>query len=222
MGHRISKGSLVDSSCMPHGQISVREENLTGYSSRGQATGSHGDTQFNATSGELGVPMETHIPDRPSDRRDSRLEGRRPSIYSTMDAVPQLDFYANSIASGRQRRNRPSLEILRKISDDGEYGNNIEDSGTGSLSAVQGNVDVETGIQGKTSQPVRFGWVMGVMVRCMLNIWGVILFLRLSWITAQAGIILTWVIILMSVVVTTITALSVSAISTNGRIKSGE
>uniref|UniRef100_A0A8C0FL93 Solute carrier family 12 member 3 n=1 Tax=Bubo bubo TaxID=30461 RepID=A0A8C0FL93_BUBBB len=39
-------------------------------------------------------------------------------------------------------------------------------------------------------EPVRFGWVKGVMVsiRCMLNIWGVILYLRLPWITAQAGI----------------------------------
>ncbi|XP_040982013.1 solute carrier family 12 member 3 isoform X1 [Aquila chrysaetos chrysaetos] len=55
----------------------------------------------------------------------------------------------------------------------------------------------------------------------MLNIWGVILYLRLPWITAQAGIALTWLIILMSVTVTTITGLSISAISTNGKVKSG-
>ncbi|XP_034412678.1 solute carrier family 12 member 3-like [Cyclopterus lumpus] len=61
----------------------------------------------------------------------------------------------------------------------------------------------------------------GVMVRCMLNIWGVILFLRLSWITSQAGILLTWLIILMSVMVTSVTALSISAIATNGRVTSG-
>ncbi|XP_069488724.1 solute carrier family 12 member 3-like [Ambystoma mexicanum] len=70
-------------------------------------------------------------------------------------------------------------------------------------------------------EPVRFGWVKGVMIRCMLNIWGVILYLRLPWITAQAGIGLTWVIILMSVVVTSITGLSISAISTNGKVKAG-
>ncbi|XP_078792484.1 solute carrier family 12 member 3-like [Oryzias latipes] len=55
----------------------------------------------------------------------------------------------------------------------------------------------------------------------MLNILGVILFLRLSWITSQAGVVLTCVIILMSVVVTTVTALSISAIATNGRVVSG-
>uniref|UniRef100_A0A669ERB6 Solute carrier family 12 member 10, tandem duplicate 1 n=1 Tax=Oreochromis niloticus TaxID=8128 RepID=A0A669ERB6_ORENI len=69
--------------------------------------------------------------------------------------------------------------------------------------------------------PARFGWVVGVMVRCMLNIWGVILFLRLSWITSQAGILLTWLIILISVMVTSVTALSISAIATNGRVISG-
>uniref|UniRef100_A0A8C1PCN7 Solute carrier family 12 member 10, tandem duplicate 1 n=1 Tax=Cyprinus carpio TaxID=7962 RepID=A0A8C1PCN7_CYPCA len=119
-------------------------------------------------------------------------DNRRPSIYSTMDAMPHLEFYANATATGRIRRSRPSLETLRKA------------------------VDVS-----HTAQPVRFGWVTGVMVRCMLNIWGVILFLRLSWITSQAGILLTWLIILMSVLVTSITALSVSAISTNGRVSSG-
>uniref|UniRef100_A0A8D0AWI3 Solute carrier family 12 member 3 n=1 Tax=Sander lucioperca TaxID=283035 RepID=A0A8D0AWI3_SANLU len=58
-------------------------------------------------------------------------------------------------------------------------------------------------------------------IRCMLNIWGVILFLRLPWITAQAGIGLTWVIILLSSCITGITGLSTSAIATNGKVKGG-
>ncbi|KAJ1083354.1 hypothetical protein NDU88_003513 [Pleurodeles waltl] len=84
------------------------------------------------------------------------------------------------------------------------------------------NGETEEGLEAKPQgEPVRFGWIKGVMIRCMLNIWGVILYLRLPWITAQAGIALTWVIILMSVTVTTITGLSISAISTNGKVKSG-
>ncbi|XP_039677436.1 solute carrier family 12 member 3-like isoform X1 [Perca fluviatilis] len=59
------------------------------------------------------------------------------------------------------------------------------------------------------------------MMRCMLNIWGVILFLRVTVITSQAGIVLMWVIIGLSVMVTTITGLSISAIATNGRVVSG-
>jgi hypothetical protein len=30
-----------------------------------------------------------------------------------------------------------------------------------------------------------FGWVEGVYIRCLLSIWGVIMFLRLNWIMAQ-------------------------------------
>uniref|UniRef100_A0A8C1PS14 Solute carrier family 12 member 10, tandem duplicate 3 n=1 Tax=Cyprinus carpio TaxID=7962 RepID=A0A8C1PS14_CYPCA len=61
----------------------------------------------------------------------------------------------------------------------------------------------------------------GFQIRVMLNIWGVIMYLRLPWITSQAGLILTYVIIFMSIIVTTITATSVSAISTNGKVYSG-
>uniref|UniRef100_A0A7N6AZX5 Solute carrier family 12 member 3 n=1 Tax=Anabas testudineus TaxID=64144 RepID=A0A7N6AZX5_ANATE len=60
-----------------------------------------------------------------------------------------------------------------------------------------------------------------LLIRCMLNIWGVILYLRLPWITAQAGIGLTWVIILLSSCITGITGLSTSAIATNGKVKGG-
>lgn len=59
-------------------------------------------------------------------------------------------------------------------------------------------------------------------VRCLLNIFGVMLFLRLTWITGQAGIGLTTIIILLSSVVTTITTLSMSAICTNGEVKGGQ
>lgn len=58
-------------------------------------------------------------------------------------------------------------------------------------------------------------------IRCVLNIWGVMLFIRLSWVVGQAGIGLAAVIILLSGVVTVITTLSMSAICTNGEVKGG-
>lgn len=48
------------------------------------------------------------------------------------------------------------------------------------------------------------------------------LFLRLSWVVGQAGIIEGIVLILTTTAVTGITSLSMSAISTNGVIKGGE
>lgn len=58
-------------------------------------------------------------------------------------------------------------------------------------------------------------------MRCLLNIWGVMLFLRLSWVVAQAGIGEGILLIMTTTAVTSITALSMSAISTNGVIKGG-
>ena len=55
----------------------------------------------------------------------------------------------------------------------------------------------------------------------MLNIWGVILFIRISWVVAHAGIGLAFVIIILATTVTTITSLSMSAICTNGEVKGG-
>ncbi|XP_058817397.1 bumetanide-sensitive sodium-(potassium)-chloride cotransporter-like [Topomyia yanbarensis] len=68
---------------------------------------------------------------------------------------------------------------------------------------------------------IKLGWIEGVLIPCLLNIWGVMLFLRLSWVVSQAGIIHTLIIIVISYLVCVITALSLSAICTNGQVKGG-
>ncbi|GAB0195674.1 solute carrier family 12 member 3 [Grus japonensis] len=140
--------------------------------------------------------------------------------YNTVDVVPAYEHYANSKGVGDAGKGRPSLADLHSIlkPDPGRLRAPVSD-----LQRSNGLPEEAAGEPGRapTPEPVRFGWVKGVMIRCMLNIWGVILYLRLPWITAQAGIALTWLIILMSVTVTTITGLSISAISTNGKVKSG-
>jgi len=55
----------------------------------------------------------------------------------------------------------------------------------------------------------------------VLNIFGVMLFLRISWVVGQAGIGLASVVILLASVVTTLTALSMSAICSNGVVRGG-
>lgn len=47
------------------------------------------------------------------------------------------------------------------------------------------------------------------------------LFLRLSWVVGQAGIVQSLIIIVISAVVCIITTLSLSAICTNGEVKGG-
>jgi solute carrier family 12 sodium/potassium/chloride transporter 2 len=73
----------------------------------------------------------------------------------------------------------------------------------------------------KEKGPVKLDWINGVLVPCLLNIWGVIMFLRLGWVVGQAGLIVASLIIFAANVVTSITALSLCAICTNGEVKGG-
>ncbi|XP_051485170.1 solute carrier family 12 member 3 isoform X1 [Apus apus] len=142
--------------------------------------------------------------------------------YNTVDVVPAYEHYANTKGVGDASKGRPSLADLHSIlkPDPGHLRVPVSEAQRSNGVSEPGPEEA-AGEPGRAPEPVRFGWVKGVMIRCMLNIWGVILYLRLPWITAQAGIALTWLIILMSVTVTTITGLSISAISTNGKVKSG-
>ncbi|KAJ7312146.1 hypothetical protein JRQ81_006490 [Phrynocephalus forsythii] len=143
--------------------------------------------------------------------------------YNTVDVVPTYENYANTKICGEAKKPRPTLADLHSLLKQETCHNHLPryESHRNSFSETGTEETAAEGEEKPQGEPVRFGWVKGVMIRCMLNIWGVILYLRLPWITAQAGIALTWVIILMSVTVTTITGLSISAISTNGKVKSG-
>ncbi|KAJ0029525.1 hypothetical protein NQD34_004522 [Periophthalmus magnuspinnatus] len=144
------------------------------------------------------------------------------TTYETLDAPPHYDFYANTEVWGRRRRFRPSLYQLYANPEDDSKPPLYEETPMQHLDRGETTDEDDEEEQGEPpAEPTRFGWVQGVMIRCMLNIWGVILYLRLPWITAQAGIGLTWVIILLSSTITGITGLSTSAIATNGKVKGG-
>uniref|UniRef100_A0A4W4HG83 Solute carrier family 12 member 3 n=1 Tax=Electrophorus electricus TaxID=8005 RepID=A0A4W4HG83_ELEEL len=137
------------------------------------------------------------------------------SRYDTIDSPPSYDFYANTEVFGRTRKLRPSLFQLHSNPEDDSCPPPLyEETSNNKESPDEEPADPPL-------EPTRFGWVQGVMIRCMLNIWGVILYLRLPWITAQAGIGFTWIIILLSSCITGITGLSTSAIATNGKVKGG-
>ncbi|XP_075898654.1 solute carrier family 12 member 3 [Nelusetta ayraudi] len=140
--------------------------------------------------------------------------------YETLDSPPHYDFYANTEVWGRRRRFRPSLYQLYATPEDDSRPPLYEETAGGRMDR-EGDSSEDEEEDGPPPEPTRFGWVQGVMIRCMLNIWGVILYLRLPWITAQAGVGLTWVIILLSSCITGITGLSTSAIATNGKVKGG-
>ncbi|NXA64750.1 S12A1 protein, partial [Mohoua ochrocephala] len=141
--------------------------------------------------------------------------------HNTMDPVPKIDYYRNTGSVSGNKLNRPSLLEIHE-----QLAKNIAVS-TGSVERVA-NGESTAGEETAASKEeenkagfVKFGWVKGVLVRCMLNIWGVMLFIRLSWIVGQAGIGLGIIVIALSVVVTTLTGISMSAICTNGVVRGG-
>ncbi|VDP03542.1 unnamed protein product [Soboliphyme baturini] len=73
----------------------------------------------------------------------------------------------------------------------------------------------------KMKPPQKFGWIEGVLVRSAMSIFGVIFYLRLTWVTGQAGILLASGIVIVSSIIALFTALSLCAICSNGRIKGG-
>ncbi|KAL0278950.1 UNVERIFIED_CONTAM: hypothetical protein PYX00_000620 [Menopon gallinae] len=71
------------------------------------------------------------------------------------------------------------------------------------------------------SEPVLFGQWDGVFTSCLINIFGVIVFLRSGWIVAQAGILIAVFIVLATVAVALISVLSAVGICERCRMESG-
>ncbi|XP_062404842.1 solute carrier family 12 member 1 [Sardina pilchardus] len=150
----------------------------------------------------------------------------RPSVISafghdTLDRVPNIDFYRNAGSVSGHRAVRPSLQELHEV-----FQKNGELDIPDTVDDTEGSIDTpdddaEMAMPPAKDGGVKFGWIKGVLVRCMLNIWGVMLFIRLSWVFGQAGAGLGVAVILLSMVVTVVTCLSMSAICTNGVVRGG-
>ncbi|EJW80964.1 hypothetical protein WUBG_08127, partial [Wuchereria bancrofti] len=143
----------------------------------------------------------------------------------TIEHPPIIDFYRNSVDEGAGITSRPSMKQLI-------HGENAQDTVIGIDEFKKDADDIINGERETTAKlnkfeppvPVartKFGWIQGVFVRCILNIFGVMLYLRISWVAGQAGIALGCAVVLLASLVTFITALSTCAICTNGDIKGG-
>lgn len=131
--------------------------------------------------------------------------------YLTKEVLPHVDHYRNrmSFSKGHPERSRPTLDELLDANVIADInGNDLEKGDHVGTVSDQGKV-------------IKFGWFDGVYMRCLLNIWGVMLFLRLTWVIGQAGLLEGLGIITLSNIVTIITTISMSAVSTNGQIKAG-
>uniref|UniRef100_A0A8C7U8V6 Solute carrier family 12 member 2 n=1 Tax=Oncorhynchus mykiss TaxID=8022 RepID=A0A8C7U8V6_ONCMY len=204
----------------------------------------NGDTVRSTGSHRSSASGHTNISDTHSNTYYMRTFG-----HNTIDAVPNIDFYRQTEAPLGDKLIRPTLSELHDELDKvcnllppsvltrhyiaiyqtafvmcGIFQEPLDEDGfpIGEESTLAEEAAAKEGTKEQAKGgTIKFGWVKGVLIRCMLNIWGVMLFIRMSWIVGQAGIGLTCVIILMATVVTTITGLSTSAIATNGFVRGG-
>ncbi|XP_014229251.1 bumetanide-sensitive sodium-(potassium)-chloride cotransporter [Trichogramma pretiosum] len=177
---------------------------LTGTGS--SATGGPGRrTRFHVNRVDSMEGRASLLGQQDSEQQQQQTFHRKSLRNMTREALPRLDNYRNILSI--QAAHRPSLDELH---------NPTLDKSTNAAQAIQNELHSSVGATG-----IKFGWIQGVLVRCLLNIWGVMLFLRLSWVVAQTGVGEAILLILTTTAVTTITSLSMSAISTNGLIKGG-
>ncbi|OXU26603.1 hypothetical protein TSAR_006261, partial [Trichomalopsis sarcophagae] len=144
------------------------------------------------------------------------MNSKRPTmtlnVNGLWDVVPRLDHYRLS-----RRAKRPSLAELHE----GNPAKDLMNAATLEAGLPMAGLNASGQPAAKKHVGIKLGWIQGVLIPCLLNIWGVMLFLRLSWVVAQAGILHTCIIIGISAFVCVITTLSLSAISTNGEVKGG-
>uniref|UniRef100_A0A8C2PWV7 Solute carrier family 12 member 2 n=1 Tax=Cyprinus carpio TaxID=7962 RepID=A0A8C2PWV7_CYPCA len=180
-----------------------RAVNFLNPSDAAPDAGVNGDTVRSEASLHSSTGGLSHFSDTHSSTYYLRTFG-----HNTIDAVPNIDFYRHTAAPLGEKLLRPSLSELHDELDK-----------VRALTAAE--IITAKEVSDSKGGSVKFGWVKGVLIRCMLNIWGVMLFIRMSWIVGQAGIALSCAIVLMAIVVTSITGLSTSAIATNGFVRGG-
>uniref|UniRef100_A0A8C2J5V0 Solute carrier family 12 member 3 n=1 Tax=Cyprinus carpio TaxID=7962 RepID=A0A8C2J5V0_CYPCA len=189
-----------------------RAVNFLNPSDAAPDAGVNGDTVRSEASLHSSTGGLSHFSDTHSSTYYLRTFG-----HNTIDAVPNIDFYRHTAAPLGEKLLRPSLSELHDELDKESF----EEGFPYGEELTAAEIITAKEVSDSKGGSVKFGWVKGVLIRCMLNIWGVMLFIRMSWIVGQAGIALSCAIVLMAIVVTSITGLSTSAIATNGFVRGG-
>lgn len=133
-------------------------------------------------------------------KRNKAVSGIGTDMFDTFEAAPATIMYraASDV--------RPTMEHLLK--GEGVHVQKVDE--------LNKHITAEESVKKNL-----FGTFEGVFARCLLNIWGVLMFLRLGWIVGLAGVWWSSLIVLVCMTVTVVTTTSLSAVCTNGEVKSG-
>jgi len=168
-------------------------------------------------------------------------DGKKNNKFDTIELIPDAKNYGAPSKSAKRslpsfaEENNGNVETVEspdsgKTTDDlGEYNSGHEDaeeahtplSGPQKGPDFAARDDKEIEENEPTKAPKKFGTLDGVFGRCLLCMWGVIMFLRTGWIVGNAGIWQATMVMVLSASITMFTTLSLSAICTNGQISHG-
>ncbi|XP_016116125.1 solute carrier family 12 member 6-like [Sinocyclocheilus grahami] len=136
------------------------------------------------------------------------------SVYiNNSHAIDDDDFYDRNLALFEEEMDtRPKVSsLLNRLAN---Y--------TNLMQGAKEHEEAESiGEKRKCSKSPQMGTFMGVYLPCLQNIFGVILFLRLTWVVGTAGVLQALCIVFICCCCTLLTAISMSAIATNGVVPAG-
>uniref|UniRef100_A0A8C1MMH1 Solute carrier family 12 member 5b n=1 Tax=Cyprinus carpio TaxID=7962 RepID=A0A8C1MMH1_CYPCA len=148
-------------------------------------------------------------------RRDATSKESSPFINSSTSDVEKCQQYDGKNMALFEEEMDTSPMVSSLLSSLANYSNLTQ--GSKEHEEAENNEEARK----KTVQAPRMGTIMGVYLPCMQNILGVILFLRMTWLVGIGGVLGTFTIVFMCCSTTMLTAISMSAIATNGVVPAG-
>eukprot|EP01083_Nonionella_stella_P001711 4872_1 len=141
---------------------------------------------------EFHIPMDEEIPDLQTKRLS-----RHPLYEATIHSFVQEDL---------------KYQRTLTVSEEVTFGDDDQPCGTFLVKHQEEDTEDAGG---------KYGTWDGVFTSCLVNIFGVITFLRLGQVVGGTGVIASLGIIWVSTLLVLVTAISMSAVSTNGKVKAG-
>ncbi|XP_076972915.1 solute carrier family 12 member 7 isoform X3 [Tamandua tetradactyla] len=148
---------------------------------------------------------------------------REPSRYGDGAPRESSPFIHSGEADGTDCGEGKNMALFEEEMDSTPMVSSLLNKLANYSSLSQGVVEHEQDEEGlrRGARGPRMGTFVGVYLPCLQNILGVILFLRLTWIVGAAGVLEALLIVSLCCACTMLTAISMSAIATNGVVPAG-
>eukprot|EP01083_Nonionella_stella_P005100 14832_1 len=171
-----------------------------------------------------------------------KIKTKQKSSFDTLELIPSADNYGKASKKASGKRALPSFaeettasnldtaihmgagDITSINAENGSYDGSGHDGYNRASNIDDDDKENHDDLEGEDDEhreQDKFGTFDGVLGRCLLCMWGVIMFLRTGWIVGNAGVWQATLVMVLSASITMFTTLSLSAICTNGEISHG-